>query len=107
MGRPEKSSESYPDLESTGEVEDASTALKKTFNIWSTLGISYSITSTPLAIGTYLSLVVGIEGSPGFFFAYILAVSLNLVVCLSLAELSSVFPHTSGKLLAAQCLMAC
>src|ERR1700753_879962 len=101
MEKPESGFKSDSDLENhevyNGEVLDLEYSLDKNFNVWSTLGISFSITSTPLAIGTYLSLVVGIGGSPGFFFAYILSVAFNLVVCLSLAELSSVFPHTSGE----------
>jgi hypothetical protein len=82
-----------------GEISEHSIGvLAKRFSIWSTLGISYSITATPLGIGTYLSLIIGVGGSPVYFFAYITAVVFNLFVCASLAEISSVYPHASGKL---------
>lgn len=70
--------------------------LEKPFNIWSTLGVSFSITSCPLAIGTYLSVSVGVGGNPVFFFGYIVAVLFNLCICASLAELAAVYPHSSG-----------
>lgn len=72
--------------------------LAQRFNIFSTLGMSFSITATPLGIGTYLSVVIGVGGSPVYFFAYIVAVSLNFLVCISLAEIAAVHPHASGKL---------
>lgn len=72
------------------------TDLKKRFSVWSTLGIAFSITCTPLGIGTYLSVSIGVGGSPVYFFAYILAVGLNLIVCASLAEMAAVYPHSSG-----------
>jgi amino acid permease len=68
----------------------------KQFHFWSTLGIAYSFTSTPLAVGTYLSLTVGIGGSPFFIFAYLLSVCMNMCICLSLAELAAVMPHCGG-----------
>jgi amino acid permease len=71
--------------------------VEKSFNLWSTLGISFSITSTPIAIGTYLSVSIGVGGSPVFFFGYILAVCMNLCICASLAEMAAVYPHSSGK----------
>lgn len=70
--------------------------LEKHFDIFSTLGDSYSATSTPITIGTYLSLVVGVGGSPVFFFGYILCMIFNMCVCLCMAEMSSIFPHSSG-----------
>jgi hypothetical protein len=71
--------------------------LDKPFNIWSALGISFSVTSVPLAIGTYLSVSVGVGGSPVYFFGYIVSVVFNLCICASLGELAAVFPHSSGK----------
>lgn len=70
---------------------------EKPFKLWSTLGIAYSITSTPLAVGTYLSVAIGVGGSPIFVFAYILSVIMNMCVCLSLAELAAVMPHSGGQ----------
>lgn len=71
--------------------------LEQSFNLWSTLGIQFSITATPLCIGTYLSVSIGTGGGPVFFFGYIVAVGLNLLVCASLAEIAAVHPHASGK----------
>ena len=82
----------------SGDVEDVTPALAKRLNLFSTLGISYSITATPLGVGTYLSVVIGVGGSPVYFFGYIFAVVLNLLVCLSLAEIASVYPHSSGMI---------
>lgn len=77
----------------TGEITSESHAH---FNIWSTLGITFSVTATPIAIGTYLALAIGVGGSPVFVFAYILTSIMNMIVCLSMAELASAFPHSSG-----------
>lgn len=76
-----------------GDVQEAPTLH---FNLWSTLGIAYSLTSTPIAIGTYLSVIVGVGGSPVFFFGYLLSAIMDLVVCLSLAEMAAVLPNSSG-----------
>lgn len=71
--------------------------LQKPFNLLSCLGLQYSLTSTPLAIGTYLAVSIGVGGSPVFVYGYILAVVLNLCVCASLCEVAAVYPHTAGK----------
>lgn len=71
--------------------------LKKAFNLWNTLGIQCSITSTPLAIGTYLAVVIGVGGSPVFFFGYLLSCVMGLIICLSLCEIAAVLPHSAGK----------
>ena len=71
---------------------------EKPFKLLSTLGIAYSITSTPLAIGTYLSVAIGVGGSPVFFFGFVLTVVMSLCICLSLAEMAAVLPHSGGKL---------
>lgn len=73
-------------------------ALKVRFNIWSTLGIQYSTTSTPVAIGTYLSVSVGVGGSPVFFWGYIIGVLMSGFICMSLAEMASSHPHASGRI---------
>jgi len=83
---------------SIGEVVDHTPSLEKRFSLLSTLGVNTSITCTPLAIGTYLSVVIGVGGSPVFVYAYLVAVALNLLVCASLAEIASSYPHSSGEL---------
>lgn len=82
----------------SGEILDEHVQhLEQPFNLWSTLGIQFSITATPLSIGTYLSVSISSGGGPVFFFGYIVAVALNLLVCASLAEIAAVHPHASGK----------
>ncbi|CZR67468.1 uncharacterized protein PAC_17367 [Phialocephala subalpina] len=88
---------SGPDY-SIGEVVDHAHSLEKRFSLLSTLGVNTSITCTPLAIGTYLSVVIGVGGSPVFVYAYLVAVTLNLLVCASLAEIASSYPHSSGQI---------
>lgn len=79
-----------------GEVVPFEREAKVHFSMWHTLGISFSITAAPISMGAYLSLAIGVGGSPVYFGAYIFAVGLNLFVCLSLAEMASAFPHSSG-----------
>lgn len=87
------------DMIKSGEVIPVTDSnLAQRFNLFSTLGMSFSITATPLGIGTYLSAVIGVGGSPVYFFAYLVAVGLNLLVCISLAEIAAVHPHASSKL---------
>lgn len=76
------------------EVEYA--LLRKRFNVWSTIGFAFSLTATPLGIGSYLVFAMGVGGSPFFTYGYIFVVIMQLGVCLSLAEISSAFPHVSG-----------
>ena len=80
-----------------GESHHVDVKLKQKFSIWSTLGVSYSATSAPIAIGTYLSVVVGVGGSPVFFFGFILCSVFAMMICLVLAEMSAVYPHSSGQ----------
>ncbi|KAF2815115.1 putative choline and nitrogen mustard permease [Mytilinidion resinicola] len=77
---------------------DSPHALNESFSLWSSLGLQYSLTSTPLAVGSYLASVIGVGGSPTFIFGYIFAVGCNLCVCLSLAEIAAVYPHSSGQI---------
>lgn len=73
--------------------------LKSRFNIWSAIGIGFSITATPLAVGVYLVLILGAGGSPFFFYSFLVAAFGQLLVCLCLAEIASAFPHASGMFL--------
>lgn len=79
-----------------GEGRDNALSTVKPFKLWSTLGIAYSITSTPLSIGTYLSVAIGVGGSPVFFYGYILTVLMNMTICVSLAEMAAILPHSGG-----------
>ncbi|KAJ5631419.1 amino acid transporter [Penicillium longicatenatum] len=70
---------------------------KEHFGLWSTLGLSYSIMNTPIAIASALILSVGVGGSPVYIFAYCVAFIFQVIVCLSLAEMAGAFPHPSGE----------
>lgn len=72
--------------------------LKERFSVWSTIGVNYSIIATPLAIGSYLTFIIGLGGSPFFIYSYIVAAIGQLVLCLSMAEIAAVYPHVSGKI---------
>lgn len=66
------------------------------FSLWPAIGQQYSITGAPLTVGTYLSLSIGVGGSPAFFWGFILVVVFNGITCLAVAELASALPHSSG-----------
>ncbi|KAF9893457.1 hypothetical protein FE257_010769 [Aspergillus nanangensis] len=66
------------------------------FNIWNTIGVQFSVTASPLAIGIYLQLVMGAGGSSYFFWCLLVAMTGQFLVAFSLAELSSVYPHAAG-----------
>lgn len=96
-GKPEAENQSSLDVAS-GIVEPyENKTLEQNFSVWSTLGVSYSITATPLAIGSFLVFSIGVGGSPVFLYGYLLSVTLNICICASLAEISASFPHPSGK----------
>jgi hypothetical protein len=92
----ESASRRTSDNESSHVQIGEGTLLNQSFNIWSALGLQYSLTSTPLAIGSYLTSVIGVGGSPVFIFGYLFAIACNMCVCVSLAEIAAVYPHTSG-----------
>ncbi|KAH7034674.1 amino acid/polyamine transporter I [Microdochium trichocladiopsis] len=71
--------------------------LRPRFSVLAAIGIQYSISATPLAIGGYLTFILGVGGSPFFFYCFLVAVTGQMLVCLSLAEIASVYPHASGQ----------
>lgn len=72
--------------------------LEKRFNIWSTSALQFSLICSSLAIGTFLSTVIGVGGSPVLIFGFILAVTFDLLICYSLAEIASAYPHSSAQI---------
>lgn len=70
---------------------------KVKFNLLAAVGVQYSVTAAPVAIGTYLSLIVGLGGSPTYFWGYILTGFFQFAVALAVSELASAMPHSSGK----------
>lgn len=73
------------------------TKLEKRFNIWSTSALQFSLICSSLAIGTFLSTVIGVGGSPVLIYGFILAVTFDLLICYSLAEIASAYPHSSAQ----------
>ena len=70
--------------------------LRPRFNVLAAIGIQYSISATPLAVGGYLTFILGVGGSPFFFYCFIVAIVGQLLLCTSLAEIAAVYPHASG-----------
>ncbi|RMZ78915.1 hypothetical protein DV737_g3695, partial [Chaetothyriales sp. CBS 132003] len=66
------------------------------FSLLSAIGVQFSVTLAPIAIGTYLSLVVGLGGSPAYFWGFMLMGVMQTTTCLAVAELASAIPHSSG-----------
>ncbi|KAK5046116.1 hypothetical protein LTR84_008573 [Exophiala bonariae] len=75
----------------TGEVKP-----KVHFNLLTTFGVQFSVTATPLALGTYTSLTIGVGGSAGYFWGFIFVGVFQLITCLAVAEVASAIPHSSG-----------
>lgn len=71
--------------------------LRPRFSVLSAIGIQFSITGTPLAVGSYIVFTLGAGGSPFFFYAFLVAAVGQLIVCTCMAEIASVYPHASGK----------
>ena len=82
--------------DSTPAVEGHRSQMRITFSLWSTLGLVYSITSTPIGIGSYLTFSLVLGGCPFYVYCYIFAVGLNIILCVALAEISAIYPHPSG-----------
>lgn len=66
------------------------------FSVLSALGVQFSVTGAPLTLGTYLSLTIGVGGSPAYFWGFIMVGFFQLAVGLAVSELASAIPHTSG-----------
>ncbi|EXJ53490.1 uncharacterized protein A1O5_13266 [Cladophialophora psammophila CBS 110553] len=77
--------------EGIGEV-----APKVHFKLWSALGYQYCAQVTPLVVGTYLSLTIGLGGSAGYFWCFVFVGIFQLIFCLAAAEMASGIPHSSG-----------
>lgn len=89
-------SKSSNEMQIESHEEGHERQLRITFNLWSTLGLVYSITATPFGVGSYLTFSLILGGSPFYIYGYIFAVTFNIVLCVALAEISSIYPHPSG-----------
>ena len=79
-------------------------SLKRRFSLWSTSAFQYSLICSVIAIATYLSTVIGVGGPPFLIYGYILSVICDLVICFSLAEIASAYPHPSAQVHWTYCL---
>lgn len=77
--------------------DDAAVRPKVHFSLLGAIGLQYSVTSAPIAIGAYLSLAIGLGGSPAYFWGFFAVGLLQLAACLAAAELASAIPHSSGE----------
>ncbi|VUC29729.1 unnamed protein product [Clonostachys rosea] len=69
----------------------------KRIGVWSALGTAYSATCALIAIFVFLVLTVGSGGTPIFIYSYLVALTFNMAVCVSLAEMASAKPHSAGQ----------
>jgi hypothetical protein len=67
------------------------------FRLWQTLGMNFSLTCTPMAVGSYLALIGGLGGFPYFVWCFVFAGSFQIVLGTTIAELASAMPHSSGQ----------
>ena len=67
------------------------------FKLWQTLGMNFSITEAPIAVGAYLALIIGLGGFPYYVWCYVFAGCFQLILALPIAELASAIPHSSGQ----------
>lgn len=71
-------------------------APKVHFNLVQTLGMAFSVTAPPIAIGLYLNLIIGVGGSPYYVWALLVVIFFQLISCFAIAEIASAIPHSSG-----------
>ncbi|KAF1734782.1 Choline transport protein [Beauveria bassiana] len=72
------------------------------FSLLGAIGVQYSVTSAPIAIGAYMSLAIGLGGSPAYFWGFFMVGLFQLLVCLATAELASAIPHCSAHFVFAE-----
>lgn len=67
------------------------------FRLWQTLGMNFSLTCTPMAVGSYLALIGGLGGFPYYVWCFVFAGSFQILLGTTIAELASALPHSSGQ----------
>lgn len=78
--------------------------LEKRFGLWTVCGLQFSLICSALAIGTFLSTVIGVGGLPVLIYGFLLAVLFDLIMCYSLAEIASAYPHSAAQVHWTYCL---
>ncbi|KXH27469.1 hypothetical protein CSAL01_07404, partial [Colletotrichum salicis] len=77
----------------TGDVQE----LRRTFSLWSVLGISFSLTNSWFGISTALVTGINSGGPVQLVYGMILVTVVCVAVGISLAELASAMPHAGGQ----------
>lgn len=72
--------------------------LQESFSLWSLAGVMASSQATPIVIGTFLSLIVGVGGPPAYVWGFICAATFSFMIMFSLAEICSVYPCPAGQI---------
>ncbi|KAK5049833.1 hypothetical protein LTR84_003951 [Exophiala bonariae] len=67
------------------------------FSLWSVLGMQYTCSAAPISISGFMVFTLGLGGNPFFFWCFLFAALVQGLPTLSLAELSSAFPHVAGQ----------
>ena len=96
-----------PEEKTQGELESAQSLsngtlaeqphMLKRFNIFGALATNFSLTAAPVGAANLMVFSVGLGGSSYYVWAWFVGGIMNLLVCLSLAEVAGMFPHTLGK----------
>jgi len=92
-------------LTQINSIRDGELTLQKShlettrFGIFSCIAIQFATTAPPLAIALYSGLITAAGGSPYFFWGFIVAWIGQMFMAMSLAEISSSYPQTTGKTL--------
>ncbi|AJR77038.1 choline transporter [Saccharomyces cerevisiae] len=86
------------DMDSKGAVAaDGEVHLRKSFSLWSILGVGFGLTNSWFGIST--SMVAGISSGGPMMIVYGIIIVALISICIgtSLGELSSAYPHAGGQ----------
>lgn len=102
MDKPTKQHQQYdealePDTDAVHYDDNGEPILRKSFSLWSILGVGFGLTNSWFGIST--SMVTGLSsGGPMMIVYGIMIISLvSICVGISLGELSSAYPHAGGQ----------
>lgn len=72
--------------------------LQENFRLWQLVGVMAASQATPLVIGGFLSLIVGVGGPPGYIWGFFTSAVFSFMIMLSLAEICCVYPCPAGQI---------
>ncbi|PYH90872.1 amino acid transporter [Aspergillus ellipticus CBS 707.79] len=70
---------------------------QESFQLWQLFGMMTAAQGTPIVIGSFLSLIVGVGGPPGYIWGGFTAGIFSILIMLSLAEICCVYPCPAGQ----------